>query len=82
MVTTCLSGKVMDLGYSMLVDSGSEMNIMTLEQVQELGLLIDDLGTTWTLRGISGHTMGLEGVCWNIPIQIGGLEFSHNFFVS
>ena len=82
MVTACLSRKVMENGYSMLVDLGSKMNIMTLEQAQELGLPIDDSGITWTLRGISGHTMGLEGVCWNIPIQIGGIEFSHNFFVS
>ena len=34
------------------------------------------------LKGISGHMMGLEGICWNVPVQIGGLEFSHNFFIS
>src|SRR5258707_14902231 len=66
----------------MLVDLGSESNIMTMHQVQELALPIDDSGNSWTLKGISGHTMGLEGICWNVPIKISGIEFSHNFFVT
>ena len=66
----------------MLVDLGSELNIMTMHQAQELALPIDDLGNSWTLKGISGHTMGLEGICWNVPVKIGGIEFSHNFFVT
>ena len=82
MVTACLSRKISNIGYTMLVDSGLELNIMTLEQAQELALPIDDSGNSWTLKGISSHTMGLEGICWNIPVQIGGIEFSHNFFVS
>ncbi len=82
MVTARLSGKIGEIGYTMLVDSGSELNIMTLQQAQELALPIDDSGNSWTLKGISGHTMGLEGICWNVPVQIGGIEFSHNFFVT
>ena len=66
----------------MLVDLGSELNIMMMHQAQELALLIDDSGNSWTLKGISGHTMGLEGICWNVPIKIGRIEFSHNFFVT
>ena len=66
----------------MLLDSGSELNIMTLSQAHELSLPIDESGLSWTLRGISGHTMNLEGVCWDVPIKIGGLTFPHNFFVS
>jgi len=82
MVTARLSGKIGEIGYTMLVDSGSELNIMTLQQAQELALPIDDSGNSWTLKGISGHTMGLEGICWNVPVQIGGIEFLHNFFVT
>ena len=26
--------------------------------------------------------MNLEGICWDVPIKIGGLMFAHNFFVS
>src|SRR5260370_9433126 len=82
MVTACLSGKIGNIGYSMLVDSGLELNIMMLEQAQELALPIDDSGNSWTLKGISGHMMGLEGICWNVQVQISGIEFSHNFFIS
>ena len=82
MVTVCLNGKIGEHNYMMLVDSGSELNIMTLQQAQELALLIDDSRNSWTLKGISGHTMGLEGICWNVPVRIGGIKFSHNFFVT
>ncbi len=81
MVMAHLSGKIGEIGYMMLVDSGLELNIMTLQQAQELALPIEDLGNSWTLKGISSHTMGLEGICWNVPVQIRGIEFSHNFFV-
>src|SRR5258705_4222028 len=81
MVTACLNRKIGEHNYMMLVDSGSELNIMTLQQAQELALPIDDSGNSWTLKGISGHTMGLEGICWNVPVKIGGIEFLHNFFV-
>ncbi len=65
----------------MLIDSGSELNIMTMKQAEELALPIDDSGNCWTLKGISGHTMGLEGICWNVPVKIGRIEFPHNFFI-
>ena len=42
MVTACLNGKIGGHEYKMLVDSGSELNIMTLHQAQELELPIDD----------------------------------------
>src|SRR5258708_35254985 len=70
MVMACLNGKIGEHEYKMLIDSGSELNIMTLNQAQELALPIDDSGNSWTLKGISGHTMGLEGICWNVPVRI------------
>ena len=82
MVTACLNGKIGEFDYMMLIDSGSELNIMTLQQAQDLALPIDDSGSSWTLKGISGHTMGLEGICWNVPVKIGGIEFAHNFFIT
>src|SRR5258708_36848167 len=81
MVTARLNGLIGYQDYMMLVDSGSELNIMTLHQGQELALPIDDSRNSWTLKGISVHTMGLEGICWNVPVKIGGIEFSHNFFM-
>src|SRR5260221_7523479 len=82
MVMARLNGWIGEQEYMVLVDSGSELNIMMLHQAQELALPIDDSGNSWTLKGISGHTMGLEGICWNVPIKIGRIEFSHNFFVT
>src|SRR5258708_5348251 len=82
MVMARLSGKIGEIGYTMLVDSGSELNIMTLQQAQDLALPIDDSRNSWTLKSISGHTMGLEGICWSVPVKIGGIEFSHNFFIT
>src|SRR5258708_22366468 len=82
MVMACLNGHIGKQDYMMLVDSGSELNIMMMHQAQELALPIDDLGNSWTLKGISGHMMGLEGICWNVPVKIVGIEFSHNFFMT
>ena len=73
--------EIREIGYTMLVDSGSELNIMMLQQAQELALPIDDSRNPWTLKGISGHTMGLGGICWSVPVKIRGIEFSHNFFI-
>src|SRR5260221_12279562 len=81
MVTAHLNGHIGEQDYMMLVDSGLELNIMMMHQAQELALPIDDLGNSWMLKGISGHMMGLEGICWNVPVKIGGIEFSHNFFI-
>ncbi len=82
MVTAHLNGHIGEQDYMMLVNSGSELNIMTLHQAQELALPIDDSGNSWMLKGISGHTMGLEGICWNVPVKIGSIKFSHNFFMT
>ena len=82
MVTAHLNGKIRDIEYLMLVDSGSELNIMTLWQAQDLALPINDSGNSLTLKGILGHTMSLEGICWSIPVKIGGIEFPHNFFIT
>src|SRR5258708_3181687 len=81
MVMAHLNSCIGKQDYMMLVDSGSEVNMMMMHQAQELALPIDDLGNSWMLKGISGHMMGLEGICWNVPVKIGGIEFSHNFFI-
>src|SRR5260370_37075936 len=52
MVTAHLNRKIGEHEDKMLVDSGSELNIMTLSQAQELALLFDDSGNLWILKGI------------------------------
>ena len=66
----------------MLLDSGSELNIITQELQEGLGLPMDPLGANWTLHSISGHPVHLVGVCRNIPVDISGMGFNHHFFVT
>src|ERR1700746_2106161 len=47
MVTARLNRQIGEQDYMMLVNSGSELNIMTLHQAQELALPIDDSGSSW-----------------------------------
>jgi hypothetical protein len=66
----------------MLLDSGSELNIITQELQEGLGLPMDPSGANWTLRGVSGHPVHLVGVCRNVPVDVGGMGFHHHFFVT
>jgi hypothetical protein len=56
----------------MLLDSGSELNIIMQELQEGLGLPMDPSGANWTLRGVSGHPVHLVGVCRNVPVDVGG----------
>ena len=83
MVTARISGVISDsLMADMLINNGSELNIMTMDLQEKLELPVDLSGATWVLKGVSGHTVQLVGLCRNVPIGIGGLEFNHNFFVA
>src|SRR5258708_16840121 len=66
----------------MLIDMGSELNIMTSNHASVMELLMDPAGAAWTLQGVSGHQIALEGLCRDIPISIGGVEVNHNFFIT
>ena len=66
----------------MLIDMGSELNIMTSDHASVMELPMDPAGAAWTLQGVSGHQIALEGLCRDIPISIGGVEVNHNFFIT
>jgi len=83
MVTARITGVIGNsIMADMLIDNGSELNIMTMDLQEKLELPVDPLGATWVLKGVSGHTVQLVGLCRNVPIGIGRLEFNHNFFVA
>ena len=68
MVTAKIAVTINDLKpIEMLIDSGSELNIITQELQERLGLPMDPSGANWTLRGVSGHPVHLVGVCRNMP---------------
>jgi hypothetical protein len=82
MVTAKVQGVIYKRPCTMLIDMGSELNIMTSEQADALELPIDPAGATWTLRGVSSHQVALEGLCRDVPITIGGIKVPHNFFIT
>lgn len=65
-----------------LVDSGSELNLMTRRVWEQTDVRIDEDGKRWSLRGIGGETVPLLGCCIDAPVQLGGKNFDHHFFVS
>jgi hypothetical protein len=65
-----------------LVDTGSELNLVSLSLVQSLGLPNDTEGTRWSLSGVNGGSDRLMGLCRDIPMRVGGHNFDHHLFVS
>ena len=82
MVKAKIQSHIFNQPCTMLIDTGSELNIMTSEQAYALQLPVDPTGALWSLRGISGHQVALEGLCRNVPVTLGGVEVPHNFFIS
>nr|AAZ28941.1 Gag [Phanerochaete chrysosporium RP-78] len=65
-----------------LLDSGSELNLVTRRVWEQTGVPIDEDGKRWSLRGIGGESVSLLGCARDAPVQIGGKNFDHHFFVS
>src|SRR5260370_7545782 len=62
--------------------TGSKLNIMNSNHASVMELPVDPAGVVWTLQGVSGHQIALEGLCRDVPITIGGIEVTHNFFIT
>ena len=65
-----------------LVDSGSELNLITRRVWEQTDVAIDEDGQRWSLRGIGGESVSLLGCARDAPVQIAGKNFDHSFFVS
>ena len=78
MVTAKIQGFIFKRPCMMLIDMGSELNIMTSDHAS----VMDPAGAVWTLQGVLGHQIALEGLCQDVPITIGGVEVTHNFFIT
>ncbi|KAL6299709.1 hypothetical protein BKA93DRAFT_829689 [Sparassis latifolia] len=65
-----------------LVDSGSELNLVSRRIFDQSGVDIDEDGARWSLRGIYGDPVPLLGCCRDAHIEIHGKRFDHHFFVS
>lgn len=77
-----LHGKFGTEQVTFLVDSGSELNLITRRIWEQAGVDMDEDGSRWSLRGINGDPVPLLGCCRDAPVEIGGKQFDHHFFVS
>ncbi|TFK79054.1 hypothetical protein K466DRAFT_606439 [Polyporus arcularius HHB13444] len=66
----------------LLVDTGSELNLIGKNVFEASGLGIDEDGSRWSLRGIGGSPIPLLGCVRDAPLQLSGKNFDHHFFVS
>ncbi|RDX46646.1 hypothetical protein OH76DRAFT_1528166 [Lentinus brumalis] len=65
-----------------LVDSGSELNLASQRLYNPKTMKLDEDGSRWTLRGIGGDPIALLGCALDVPVQLGGRNFDHHFFIS
>jgi hypothetical protein len=65
-----------------LVDTGSELNLISNALVNSVGLPVDIDGTRWSLSGVHGGADRLMGLCRNVDMDIGGHNFKHHLFIS
>lgn len=65
-----------------LIDSGSELNLITRRVWEQTKVPIDKDGSRWSLRGLGGNPIPLIGCARDAPVQIDGKNFDHHFFVS
>ena len=63
-----------------LLDTGAEINVMTLALADAAGLAIR-AGPKLVLVAHTGNTRGFVGVCENVVIQVGGVETVQQVFV-
>jgi len=82
MVTGHFRGKFAGLDVVFMIDTGSELNLMSQEFYNRTSLAIDLDGTRWSLKGINGRPVPLGGCVRDAEIRISGRRFDHHVFVS
>ncbi|KAF9800345.1 hypothetical protein IEO21_10382 [Rhodonia placenta] len=82
MTTGRFEAKIADTNLSAMIDTGSELNLISATAFEHLNIPLDIDGARWSLRGISGEPVSLQGCARDVPIEIGGHRFGHHFFVT
>ncbi|KAF8055958.1 hypothetical protein FPV67DRAFT_1678906 [Lyophyllum atratum] len=82
MVTGRFNGKFGGVDVSFMIDTGSELNLVSRDVYTSTGLPIDLDGTRWSLKGINGNPVPLGGCVRDVPILLNGTRFDHHFFCS
>jgi hypothetical protein len=68
-------------GVAAMIDTGSELNLISQHLWEQLRLPLDPGGSSWGIRGVNGGSENLLGFCRRVPIIIGGLRFYIHFFI-
>ena len=76
-----LDGKIMDHAARMLLDSGSNINIMNVAVQETLGLPLRVDGIHRS-KVANGELVTFSGLCENVPLEVGGMTVYTHFFVS
>ena len=67
----------------MVIDTGSELNLMSPDIQSDSNLPMDPTRyKRWKVAGINGNANSMKGICKEVPITIGGTRFDHHFFVT
>jgi hypothetical protein len=82
MSTGSFEGNMAGRKVTFMVDTSSELNLMSEEFYRQTSLPLDHDGRRWSLKGINGPAVPLVGCVRNSPVDIGGHSFDHHFFVS
>jgi Aspartyl protease len=65
----------------LMIDTGSELNLISQDVQGKLNIPIDLDRQNWSLQGINSGPEPPVGCYQNVPIKIGGIRFDHHFFV-
>ena len=65
-----------------MVNTGSELNLISSDLFHQTSLALDVDGAHWLLKGINGSAIPLVGCCCDVPIFCGEHCFNHHFFVN
>jgi len=65
-----------------MIDTGSELNLMSQDFYVKTNLAVNLDGTRWSLKGINGRPVPLGGCIRNTEIKISGRRFDHHIFIS
>lgn len=82
MTTGRFEAKIGNSPMACMIDTGSELNIVSAAAFDAMKLPLDIDGARWSLRGISGEPVTLQGCARDVPVEIGGHRFDHHFFVA
>jgi hypothetical protein len=78
MTTGCFSGTLAGQDITFMVDSGSELNLISEDLHSWMGVTIDLDSVRWFLKGINNGPVSLVGCCREIPVAIGGANAPRN----